>query len=760
MESHDRGLSPPATLAHADLPPRVRAVLAHLLADADAGLRAALLDITQETELALLHATPGDDARADAEHRASLRTLRHDGHALATRFMAEVEATLANLRASPPQDVARAPVNSGLALSLLDDDAASDDSLLEAIAARTESRNSLALQMLGHRLGVLAGAPALEGDALPLGPRALVHALAQAAQALQLSQPARSALYAQFEKRAIPAYPTLLDVFNTRLVDDGILPHLRFIPIRPRAPSKAAGARDDAPQPPRDEGKPRDATPGAGGQPAAERRAAAPLQSVPGLEILQPQAGSGRFLALQDLLQRRRALVAKLRPGGRATPAISTEPLPAATLEQALRRMRIDEVPVASLEDVRHHLLAQELRPRDAGGSVALAEADNDAFELLGLFMDQLQRELLPSSPGEALVERLRLPLLQLALRDHDFFVDTEHPARQLLDAVSLAGAPWLGHDDHDPQWLGLLQQAVAEIEHDPDARTASFAQANHVLQAGLQSLARRTGMAERRQVEAARGREKLALARQHAHGEIAALIAGRDLPRFESILLEQAWADVLSLGHLRNGEGSDGWQQLLHATARIVERVAGQATAPPDPVLLAQIRAALVQVGYHEADARAIAMHFAGLETGEDDELTSRTGLLLQMRARARLGEGELSGQRREPLSAEAQDAFDRMKRSGTTQWLELEEAAGQRVRRRLAWASGRTGQTLLVNRRGQRVPAPDLHTLAQRVGSGEALLLAADIAPAEAAWQATTRNLQRMAAGGASVKEAGHGH
>ena len=544
MESHDRGLSPPATLAHADLPPRVRAVLAHLLADADAGLRAALLDIAQETELALLHATPGSDARADAEHRASLRALHHDGHALATRFMAEVEATLANLRATPPQDVARAPVNAGLALSLLDDAAASDDSLLEAIAARAESRNSLALQMLGHRLGVLAGAPALEGDALPLGPRALVQALAQAAQALQLSQPARSALYAQFEKRAMPAYPTLLDVFNARLVDDGILPHLRFIPIRPRPPTKAGGTRDDAQQP-RNEGRPREATPGAGGPPISQHRAAAPLQGVPGLEVLQPQAGSGRFLALQDLLQRRRALMAKLRPGGQATTAIPAEPLPAATLEQALRRMRSDEVPVASLEDARRHLLAQELPPRGAGGSAALAEADNDAFELLGLFLDQLQRELLPSSPGEALVERLRLPLLQLVLRDHDFFVDAEHPARQLLGAVSLAGAPWLGHDDHDPQWLGLLQQAVAEIERDPDARTASFAQANHVLQAGLQSLVRRTGMAERRQVEAARGREKLALARQHAHVEIAALIAGRDLPRFESILLEQAWADV-----------------------------------------------------------------------------------------------------------------------------------------------------------------------------------------------------------------------
>ena len=62
-------------------------------------------------------------------------------------------------------------------------------------------------------------------------------------------------------------------------------------------------------------------------------------------------------------------------------------------------------------------------------------------------------------------MERLRLPLLQVALRDHRFFVDPTHPARMLLDAVSLGGARWLADDDVDLQWLGLLQRAVATVQ-------------------------------------------------------------------------------------------------------------------------------------------------------------------------------------------------------------------------------------------------------------------------------------------------------
>ena len=92
-------------------------------------------------------------------------------------------------------------------------------------------------------------------------------------------------------------------------------------------------------------------------------------------------------------------------------------------------------------------------------------------------------------------------------MRDHRFFTDAAHPARMLLDAVSLAGARWLGEDDLDPQWLGLLQRAVGTVHEDPEAGNDTFVAANHALQGGLQAAARKNEMSERRQVEAARGR-------------------------------------------------------------------------------------------------------------------------------------------------------------------------------------------------------------------------------------------------------------
>ena len=185
--------------------------------------------------------------------------------------------------------------------------------------------------------------------------------------------------------------------------------------------------------------------------------------------------------------------------------------------------------------------------------------------------------------------------MLQLALRDHRFFVDPAHPARALLDAVSLAGARWLAEDDLDPQWLGLLQRAVGTVQEDPDAGDETFGAANHALQGGLLAAARKNEMAERRHVEAARGHEKLELAQLRASSEITHLIAGRQLPRFHAMLLEQAWTDVLSLVLLRSGEESEAWRDMRETTLAIVDASTGAGEGCRTG-LLARLQDALAQ--------------------------------------------------------------------------------------------------------------------------------------------------------------------
>jgi hypothetical protein len=588
---------------------------------------------------------------------------------------------------------------------------------------------------MGYRYGVLAAASAFDAEHLPLGPTALVHALHASAIGIGLPLEARVVLYRIFEKVALPHYPALIETLNTHLAEAGILPHLSFIPIRFRP---AAGDPPHAEAPP----------------PATENRASDPA-ATPVVEHPSPASPAtavpvritpteGRFTQLQSLLAQRRMLLAKLRPG--ESDDRVRESLPASEVQTALARMRGIPGKPGDLTEIRHALLAQARQQR--GHGVMLADPDADGFELFGLFLTQLQRLTRKGSPGEALTERLRLPLLQLALRDHGYFVDPMHPARRLLDAVSLAGAAWLGDDDLDPQLLGLLQRAAGTVLEDADAQYDSFVAANHLLQAGLQAAARKHEMTERRQVEAARGRERLGLARHQAGAEISRITAGRSLPRFNAMLIEHAWADVLALSWLRSGEESDAWRDLCDATSAIVDAALTPAGTPV-PGFIEKVEAALSLVGYHAEEAGMIARALASGRVEEEQDFASKTELLVQLRARARQGEQDdlVDAIAASSRSASEQAAWDFLAGLEQPRWVDLQVADRETpVRRRLAWVSPRSGQALLLNRRGMRAENVTLDALARSLAAGDLALVDTDASPAELAWQATHAGLEHI--------------
>ena len=776
-----QGSTSTRTLADAALPRRVRQVLEHVLQELRSDMDRQLQTVLLETEVALSRqGSPVNDPKVEAAKFLSLNNLRVGQQRFIRRFLADIETGLANLREQRRNRRLEELQASGIGLTLLDDDAMSDQAMLNNIGSRVESRNSLALQLMGQRFGVLAGAPAFDGEHLPIGPYALCHALHDASGELEFPPHAKFELYRQFEKVLMALYSTLLEALNNKLASDGILPHLSFVPVRARPASAGSGSpRTTAAMPAlgAGDGGPTPASRGAAGidlptlSMEGKGRAnfmPAGMQPVPQAPHAPQEPGSAAppkptglgagFAALQNLLKRRRVLLAKLRPGGQDERV--REPLQRDEVLGALQRMRANATKADAIGDFRQILLAQARQMH--GHGVALSDPDSDTFELLSLFLAQLQREMRKGSDGEALVERLRLPLLQVALRDHRFFVDPTHPARMLLDAVSLGGARWLADDDVDLQWLGLLQRAVATVQQDSEGAFDTFVEANQTLQSGLQALSRKNEMSERRQVEAARGREKLEVARQRATAEISRLLAGRSLPRFHAILMDQAWSDVLSLTHLRNGEHSAAWRELLDTTATIIDASTSSGQPHADPAFVARVQGALEQVGYHADDATAIARQLAN-GRAEDADLASRTELLVQLRARARLGEGNAAAPgtdlpTRTPLE---EAAFRQLRALQEPAWVEFDEDADDTtVRRRLAWTSQHTLQTLVVNRRGLRTLSEDLDVLARKLAAGRMRVLDADIAPAETAWEATMASLQRIGENeGQQAREDGHG-
>lgn len=468
-------------------------------------------------------------------------------------------------------------------------------------------------------------------------------------------------------------------------------------------------------------------------------------QSVPTPAVDEQKA----FHDLQQLLSQRRNQAERLNPippGQRAETAIPTR-----DLLQTLGRMdaepTLPDGSAPSIADLKRSLLAQARQ--QTGKPVALAPSDSDTFDLVGLLYSHLQREIRDDAPAAALVKRLQLTLLRVALQDRSFFVRPDHPARKLLGTVSETAAKWLADDDIDPQLLAPLQQAVTHAVKHYDGNLEVFEQSNKELQTHIDTQVRRAETLERRHVEAARGKEKLEAAKLCAEQVLGEVVGEQPLPKFTRALLNQAWADVLTLTFLRHGEGSEEWNRQIDVTRQIAAACTDRDPDVEHPALKAHVESALKQVGYHEAEAEVIAKRLSS-SVRDDEDGESRTELTMKLKARVRLGEDAQKARKPDlpSRSPHEQECYEQLRLLPFGTWIEfVTNQQGDVVRRRMSWFSPVTGTALFVNQRGQRVGEHSLDSLARMMAKDQVRVVTMQRAGlVDRAWHAAINALRSL--------------
>ena len=794
-------------------PPRVRRLLAALHGLAVQTLTAPLKLTIVELERELFRdAERARNSQIQADIFAQARQLHEVNAQFGPRFLGAVGDSLATLR-GPRHTQRIVPTGvsvSATTLTLVNDTDVDRDIVLVDIIRREAQRSATPLQLLGQRFGVLAAGPAFDVDDLPFGPQALCRIVRELGQQFGLGLETQLALYRVFDRQLLERLGELLERANILLAHEGVLPGLVYTPYLARsattrriitgperglpgarggaaarpltgwngsAPSTGwAAMTQEAMAPPATgpaHGAPNGdaAVPG----PAASASASAPANSAPPAAT---DLGAPAMSALHQLLgAARQAHAAGTVPGGNAMAAQAVAATTGAPTPAADNAFLAPEVPAAlavpaeavhatlaklqsqaiapggarrSMADLHNALLAQVRA--DHGAQAALTVKDSDTFDLLDMLYGQIQREVRPDAVSADLLTRLQVPVARAALSDPAFFVRDQHPARELLNAVAEAGANWLGEEDVDPQLVQKLGLAVDQVVNDYDGDVAVFDTANEEIQQHFRALAHKAELAERRHVEAARGKERLEAAKQQASTSIEQLCAQAAPPRFVQALLKQAWSDVLTLTLLRNGETSPQWQQRQQETARIAEVTClAPGAAARDDALGNEVESALLQVGYHQDEAAAIARRLS--TPGGEDDSSSRTELTARLRARTRLGEQADAGDPRKvaPLarSTAEDDCYRQLRTLPFGTWFEFTTNQQGDVRRqRLSWYSLITDNALFVNQRGQKVGEHSLDALARLMTHGQVRIVTEDKGRLiDRAWQATLRTLRSLA-------------
>ncbi len=449
------------------------------------------------------------------------------------------------------------------------------------------------------------------------------------------------------------------------------------------------------------------------GVPAAADSTRARANSEPaGATAIASGVGACTFEALRRML-------AGARPISDAGPSqamLATQEL-IALLSRVQPEAAEQAADTALAPKVLRHAVGDCLRASmEAAQPPCLAPDDEDTMDLVFLLFEQLLSGADMPSPIKALVSRLQIPYVKVALLDRGFFDEPQHPARAFLNRVAEASIGWNESDlDQGDELYAridhLVQRVVTELHTDPELFTKLERElADHV--DGTQA---RAASAEQRVVQQAATRNARRSARRRALLLLDQRVRRRaDLPRIVRIILEDGWLEAMVQADADGGEQGHGWRagecvldDLLWSVAPKRDAAERRELLRRIPQLLRDLRACL---GAVITDQQRMARWLKELQTVH----------IAVLRGHADSGQAGEEPEHAVGRAGASETAPDVSRNDADALpigcWLGVARDDGSIQRFKLAWR-GEVGDPLLfvdrLGRKGFELPKPDLEAL-----------------------------------------------
>ncbi|PKA69364.1 uncharacterized protein DUF1631 [Pseudomonas baetica] len=578
------------------------------------------------------------------------------------------------------------PVHNTLPLPLMHEDSAprTDDMernvAVETMVGRVLKRDGFALDQLTARLNALLG-NTLDDQCNPLGPALLCEFFLQAGRNLGVEIKVKLILLKLFERYVLADTEQLYAEANQLLSATGVLPELKPALARraiDRAVANVNSEESDDP-PPADEG----------------------VQEV--------------FAALQELLLHVRGSVAPT-----LEPSAATQPITTRDLLRLLSHLQQYVPALASHDDFDLRNQLEQLLTRvsvKSGKSRIVGGADEDVINLIAMVFDCILEDRNVPDSLKALIARLQIPMLKVAVLDKSFFSRSSHPARRLLNEIAEAAMGWGDCDGEARDSLYLrIEQVVQRLLTDFDDDPAIFSELLADFLAFTSDERRRSELLEQRLRDAEEGRAKTELARRRVELALNQVLLGKVLPPSVVAFVQDAWSKVLLLTCLKHGDKSAEWQADAHTLEQLIWSVqrhddadAGMRLLALVPGLLKSLRDGLSRSAF---DPFATSEFFSELEALHVRVLEPRTAadqaapalievsrqILLQTadEATMALTSGRLS------QDAAGLQQVDQLRVGG---WVAFQEDEDNTLRCKLAAIIEATGKYVFVDRTGMKV-------------------------------------------------------
>lgn len=491
-------------------------------------------------------------------------------------------------------------------LSLVKNDELEEQVATDSMINKANDQFAEAVQHLTLRIDHLVPVKIYQKNN-PLGVDVICHAFVDATQLINIDMKAKLVLLKLFDNLVMAKLGGLFQSLNQLLIDSNIMPSLK--PERARKSTSTPPSHSFA---------------GDG---------AVPQGTSQGSDQTSSYGTPGQDTQTNEVLQTLRELLGSRNPS--TSPSMSGEEIASQDLINILsqaqqRNMSFNSAAtrgdgaVPNLRELLGNMLGSgKQKPQ------TINQVDDDVINLVSMMFDFILDDRNLAAPMKALLGRLQIPMVKVAIADKSFFSKGGHPARRLLNEMAMAALGWQESSEENQRKDSLfnkMETMVQTILSEFEADISIFGQLLTDFRAYLDKEKRRAQILEQRTIDAEDGKAKSERARADVDAALASVINDQILPASATKLLREAWANVMFITCLKHGTTSDEWLSTVNTAQLLVWSL----TVPMDkdnrqrllkvvPELLQKLRGGFESISFNPFDATQLfkqleSLHLARL--------------------------------------------------------------------------------------------------------------------------------------------------
>jgi Protein of unknown function (DUF1631) len=650
-------------------------------------------------------------------HYDALEILNKHSQELTERLRQEIAASIDRISTSKTRNSEISLEGDGSELGLIDDDSFEETLTLNKLSSRLRFQCSEQLTALDSRMAVLMNNPGLKEDANPFGPRNLYTSFIRSSEPLHGSLQARLVLLQEFDHQISSSLANIYREINRQLVEKGVLPKITLgLASRPtRSVSTPPGPHDTSLEDQSDTDflKLLKRLAGLGtGQYAA---------SLPAGSIQEPIMGAPAPHMLQALTCLQRGDLSGL-------PDLDSEQAAAGNI------------------NVLHALRASPVVTQ-------ASQLDTMTIDIVAMLFDYFFDDVHIHDSLKALIGRLQIPVLKVAMLDKHFFSNKKHPARQLLDVMASAAVGW--SREEEPRLFAKIGECVDVIvdrfEEDFSVFSEQLVELERFLEAEERKADNNTGHV----MEDMERKERSEIAAVVADDQVKRRTGHQALAPLIAEFLDKMWRSVLTDIYILHGEQSERWVRAIESMDDLIWSVSPKIGTDERlrlvsllPDLLKRLRGGLDDLEMSEQDkdaffSKLVFLHAQAVRAGLEPTVQiddAPAGVSAQINEETIPAsvppshtEESISPALTPTLESTAQesvieveDEFVGMARGlELNTWLEFKQPDDSVKTLKLSWVSRLKGIYLFTNRQGLDAVSLALTRLAARLADGSARVI-----------------------------------